>query len=264
MNVESICILTPSYGDTLTTHYSVALSDIRVAISAGFGIPVSVEFVSGSLVQQCRNMLVERFRRSRCSHALWLDADESVSVRDTLAMIMVASAGHELVGLPVPIKLPLDWEAARAVAAAGGSAEDVQAATIRRFNVRFLPEHLDPSGAYSGEVRTIAGHRVIPVASIGTGALMHSRALVERLIEAHPETKYSLPTGETEYALFNTEIREGRFASEDTLFCLRARALGAQPLALVDARVAHYGQHAWVGDFGGWLARRSAAGGVSP
>jgi len=93
------------------------------------------------------------------------------------------------------------------------------------------------------------------VDTAATGFLMFKREVYEKLIEAHPTTKYVDDVGLGKqyepfmYAIFDCYIDEnGHYLSEDWAFCRRAAALGYDIWA--DGRVLlnHTGTHTFKGD----------------
>src|SRR5262249_43024321 len=91
----------------------------------------------------------------------------------------------------------------------------------------------------------------------GTGFLMIKRAVIERLIAAHPELRYtgvhddqpSAPA-KPHYALFDCIIDpiSGIYLSEDYSFCRRWRKLGGEIWIDTESRLTHIGPHAFQGD----------------
>jgi hypothetical protein len=93
------------------------------------------------------------------------------------------------------------------------------------------------------------------VDTAATGFLMFKRGVYEKLIEAHPTTKYVDDVGLGKqyepfmYAIFDCYIDEnGHYLSEDWAFCRRAAALGYD--IWCDSRVLlnHTGTHTFRGD----------------
>ena len=96
---------------------------------------------------------------------------------------------------------------------------------------------------------------IFTVDTMGTGFLMFKRNVYEKLIQAHPETKYVDDVGLGKqyepmmYSIFDCEIDErGHYLSEDWLFCRRWQALGGDIWA--DSRVLlnHSGHYEFKGD----------------
>ncbi len=91
------------------------------------------------------------------------------------------------------------------------------------------------------------------VDEIGTGFLLMERAALVALCEAHPELLYfaDLPTahGLPMWALFDTEIRDRRFLSEDYYFCRLVRDAGMQVAAYVPFEAQHWGRKGFRASF---------------
>lgn len=142
-------------------------------------------------------------------------------------------------------------------------------------DIRFEPEAIFQMIAYDKEV--IGGlypKKVIPtnyvinlmpqtriqgdiftVDTIGTGFLIFKREVYEKLIEAHPESKFVDDVGlgkqfePNMYAIFDCEIDEkGHYLSEDWLFCRRWRALGGDIWAHGKVLLNHVGHYEYKGD----------------
>lgn len=94
------------------------------------------------------------------------------------------------------------------------------------------------------------------VAALGNGFLMFKRHVYEKLIAAHPNTKYcdEVNAGKefepNMYAIFDTAIVGGRYLSEDWEFCRRWRALGGKLYAHRKTLLHHVGTHVFQGDLG--------------
>lgn len=86
---------------------------------------------------------------------------------------------------------------------------------------------------------------VLEVARIGTGFLSISRNALERMVAAYPETAYrphgGVANGKIVHALFDTAIVDGRYLSEDWLFCDRWRAIGGKVYCHKQVHVGHVG-----------------------
>lgn len=98
---------------------------------------------------------------------------------------------------------------------------------------------------------------IFTVDTAGTGFMIFKRSAYEKLIEAHPETKYVDDVGlgkEYEpmmYAIFDTEIdQKGHYLSEDWLFCRRWQALGGEIWAHSKVLLNHVGHYEYKGDLG--------------
>jgi len=142
-------------------------------------------------------------------------------------------------------------------------------------DIRFQPESIFQMLAYDKDVigglypkKSIPSNYVInllpqtkiqgdifTVDTMGTGFLIYKRSVYERLIAAHPETKYVDDVGLGKqyepmmYAIFDTAIDEkGHYLSEDWLFCRRWQAIGGEIWAHSKTLLNHIGHYEYLGD----------------
>ena len=102
---------------------------------------------------------------------------------------------------------------------------------------------------------TMIQNDIFPVDTMGTGFMMFKRHVYEKLIAAHPETKYVDDVGlgkqyePNMYAIFDCEIDErGHYLSEDWTFCRRWAALGGEIYAHAKVLLNHSGHYEFAGD----------------
>jgi hypothetical protein len=93
------------------------------------------------------------------------------------------------------------------------------------------------------------------VDTMGTGFLLFKRHVYEKLIAAHPETKYVDDVGLGKqfepmmYSIFDCKIDEkGHYLSEDWLFCRRWSAIGGDIWAHGKVLLNHIGHYEFQGD----------------
>lgn len=108
---------------------------------------------------------------------------------------------------------------------------------------------------------------IFTVDTIGTGFLIFKRNVYERMIAAHPETKYVDDVGlgkqyePNMYAIFDCKIdHKGHYLSEDWLFCRRWQALGGEIWAHSKTLLNHVGHYEYQGD----LSKMPNFAGASP
>jgi hypothetical protein len=96
---------------------------------------------------------------------------------------------------------------------------------------------------------------IFTVDTAGTGFLIFRREVYEKLIAAHPETKYVDDVGlgkqyeHMMYAIFDCKIDErGHYLSEDWLFCRRWQAVGGEIWAHRKTLLNHIGHYEYRGD----------------
>jgi hypothetical protein len=220
-NIDStgLMIGVPCYGGMLTAATLRGLLDTQ-RVCLGLGLPVAVATLTNeSLIPRGRNALAAIFLRSSASHLLFLDSDIGFGADAVLRLL-----GH---GRPLIGGLYRSKRASRAEWVATFPAG--QGATIRR-------------DAATGAVEAEA---------IGTGFLLLHRHVLETLAAAHPEGRHQTEDGPT-HAFFEAGIDpaagEGRYLSEDYLFCARWRALGGEVWCDPAVLLEHHGQVALTGD----------------
>lgn len=103
------------------------------------------------------------------------------------------------------------------------------------------------------------------VDTMGTGFMMFKRQVYEKLIAAHPETKYVDDVGlgkqyePNMYSIFDTEIDErGHYLSEDWTFCRRWQKLGGKIHAHSKVLLNHSGHYEFAGDLDVLIGKKKA------
>ncbi len=95
------------------------------------------------------------------------------------------------------------------------------------------------------------GAQILEAARLGTGFMAITRAALERMVTAYPETVYRVgseaadSTGETVHALFSETLRDGRFLVDDWTFCARWQAIGGRMWMHNGIRPGHVGTHVY-------------------
>ena len=90
---------------------------------------------------------------------------------------------------------------------------------------------------------------------MGTGFLLFKKEVYQKLIVAHPDTKYVDDVGlgkqyePNMYAIFDCKIdAKGHYLSEDWLFCRRWQEIGGEIWAHSKALLNHIGHYEYLGD----------------
>jgi hypothetical protein len=195
-----------------------------------------------SLVTRARNLLAHLFLKSTCERMVFIDAD---IVFQPEALLALLSRPEDVVGGAYP-KKSLNWTAIRAAVARGEEHP-------QRYAADFAVNVLRPneSGVIEAPVRDGC---LVEVEALATGFLSLSRECLYRLAEAHPETAYTADdakhNGEGMFSLFDAGVVDGRYLSEDYLFCRRWRDIGGQCWLHLGIPLGHIGQHTYAGDLG--------------
>lgn len=204
-----VLLATPAYGGQVTESYFQSVIGLLNSAYAR-GIQVDVLTVTNeSLITRGRNEIVATFMAGDWTDLLWVDADVSFNPEHAWRLL---ESPHDVCATPYAMK-GLNWEAA---AQATDSESARQAAILSVIN-------------HKPDARQEGGF--VTVLEAGTGFMRVTRAALEKLIAAHPETRYEREgdgPGRTRWALFDCAIVDGRYLSEDYLFCRRWQALGGE------------------------------------
>lgn len=173
--------------------------------------------VNESLVTRARNNLMAKMMTNKAAtHFMFIDADIRFQPESILQML---AYDKEVIGGLYPKKaLPVNYVI-----------------------------NLKPQTKIQGDIFTVD--------TMGTGFLLFKRNVYEKLIEAHPETKYVDDVGLGKqfepmmYSIFDCKIDErGHYLSEDWLFCRRWQELGGEIWAHSKVLLNHVGHYEYAGD----------------
>jgi hypothetical protein len=173
--------------------------------------------VNESLVTRARNNLMAKMMtNNQATHFMFIDADIRFQPESIFQMI---AHDKDVIGGLYPKKaLPINYVI-----------------------------NLKPTVTVQGDIYTVD--------TMGTGFLLFKRHVYEKLIAAHPETKYVDDIGLGKqyepmmYSIFDTIIDEkGHYLSEDWTFCRRWQAIGGEIWAHSKTLLNHVGHYEFAGD----------------
>jgi hypothetical protein len=173
--------------------------------------------VNESLVTRARNNLMAKMMtNAAATHFMFIDADIRFQPESIFQMI---ACDKDVIGGLYPKKaLPVNYVI-----------------------------NLQPQTRIQGDIFTVD--------TMGTGFLLFKRHVYEKLIAAHPETKYVDDVGLGKqfepmmYAIFDVAIdHKGHYLSEDWQFCRRWSALGGEIWAHGKVLLNHIGHYEFQGD----------------
>lgn len=246
MSKPSLYVATPCYSGevTMTYHWSV-MELARVCRERD--IVFEQGFLSGcSSITHARNYLTTAFVKStRYSHMLFIDSDMGFQAADILAMLDYPA--HEVAAVLCP-KREYNWRIIRDAVAQNPQIDPAHLAHIGgQYTGMF---HLPP-----GVNSMTIGREPVEVAVAGTGIMMISRVVLERMlatgdIPEYPGAEGGLPIAE----FFRAGIIDGGPQGEDYYFCNLARRHGATIWGFPGFLITHTGLHAFVGDLPGIVA----------
>jgi hypothetical protein len=189
-----------------------------ILLASKVGLQWSLDtMVNESLVTRARNNLMAKMMtNTSATHFMFIDADIRFQPESILQMI---ATDKDVIGGLYPKKaLPISYV----------------------INVK-------PG--------TVIQNDIFPVDTMGTGFMQFKRHVYEKLIEAHPETKYVDDVGLGKqyepfmYSIFDCKIDEkGHYLSEDWLFCRRWAAIGGEIYAHAKVLLNHSGHYEFAGD----------------
>lgn len=245
---KSLMVAMPCYGGMMSGFTAKSLNDLAI-IATKLGIQVSMKFIfNESLITRARNYLVDEFYRSNQTHMIFIDSDIYFNALDVLVMLSSVDQKDPVTGKALDIigglypKKALAADKMKAAVEAGLCNDNIE--DIFRYGAD-LVINLVPG------VTSLDVTKPIEVSEIGTGFMMFSKEVVDKMRRKYPETKYLPDHARTEnfdgsrpiYALFDCAIDPEtlRYRSEDYEFCARARKVGINVFALPFIELGHSG-----------------------
>jgi hypothetical protein len=189
-----------------------------VLLASQVGLNWSLDtMVNESLITRGRNNLMAKMMTNdKATHFMFIDADIRFQPESILQMI---AHDKDVIGGLYPKKaLPINYVI-----------------------------NLKPTVTVQGDIYTVD--------TMGTGFLLFKRHVYEKLIAAHPQSKYVDDIGLGKqyepmmYAIFDCVIDErGHYLSEDWTFCRRWQELGGEIWAHSKTLLNHVGHYEFTGD----------------
>jgi hypothetical protein len=222
-----LVIATPAHDGKVCTAYAQSLAGTVIDMTRR-GIQVHLVMIPGeAILPKARNLIVELFLREQGTHLLFVDAD---------------------MGWPAQAPWQLMQKGKDLVAAAG----------------RRKTDDLDFC-VHTGERVQVDKTGCISVDRVGTGFMMLTRSCLLRMVEAYPRTVYrDWQSGHWLNALFDNELHEHEYWSEDYVFCNRWRAIGGEIWVDPCISLDHVGSKTWTGALSETLQRADPPQAVSP
>jgi len=207
----------PCYGGMVSEPTMTSLLRFTL-LAAKHGLNWSLDtMVNESLVQRGRNNLMAKMMGNKnATHFMFIDAD--IRFQPESIFQLVSCEKDVVAGLYPKKSIPT------------------------KYVINLLPQT-----RIQGDIFTVD--------TAGTGFLLFRREVYEKLIQAHPDSKYVDDVGigkEHEpnmYAIFDCKIdAKGHYLSEDWLFCRRWRELGGEIWAHSKILLNHVGHYEYKGD----------------
>jgi hypothetical protein len=220
-------IAVPCYGGTMHGACTLSLLNLDTMLrSIGIGVQYEMLF-NESLITRARNILVDRFLKSNCTHLLFIDSDIQFQQTDILKML---ECGLDIIG-GVYAKKEILWDKLAHCVKAGKSIDQLQNNTS---GIVFWPMDDFLSS------NNILVEQPLEVRYVGTGLMLIKRHVFEKISSSFPGQSYDYK-GEHHYCFFDTKIEDNAYLSEDYYFCNRWRELGGKVYAALWTQTVHYG-----------------------
>jgi hypothetical protein len=211
--------------------------------AGGAGFDVTLALLGyDSLIPRARSTLVGTFLDNPAStHLLFIDADIGFEPEQVHRLL---SFDKDFTAAAYPLKA-LDWQSLPEHVTRDG--EPLEQAGLRYVGKLCTGPELRIDGSFATAVHAGGGFQLI------------RRSVFERLIEAHPEKRYTnalvfAQDGRNKvpyYALFDSMIdgQTDTYLSEDYAFCQRWRDIGGEIWVDLESRLTHVGGHDFHGNF---------------
>lgn len=241
-----ISIGLPMYGGLCTGTFACALVDLAI-LCEKVGIDLRINtLMNESLIQRGRNALTHKFIQSDSEFFMFIDVDISFRALNVLELIMAAKITKQhLVGATYS-KKAINWTAAK---------QAIQKGVLDQFIPHCAGDHVViPKNADANqEFQTLNYYELIPVTYLGTGFMLMTRDLITNMSKMVKPYKNNhipdVPMGDPVYPIFDCEVRDDIYLSEDYLFCARAQDLGVTPQMALWIQLIHFGNYAFDGCF---------------
>ena len=240
-------IATPCYGGMIHEPYLRGLTSLVTQVSSS-GAPIHLAtVVNESLITRARNELVKHFMMTDCTHLMFIDSDIGFAPEDVLRLV---EHDKDIVVGAYPLK-GLRWSNLAELKDCTDVDEVRRRVTEYVVNFKFASEE----DIMAGRLDVVDG--LIQVQDAGTGFMCIKRNVIETMIEKMPKIEYKkelrfLMNEEDDgirWAIFDCEIDEedGRYLSEDYLFCRRWQRLGGKVWLDPQITLTHMGTYAFQG-----------------
>ena len=259
-NRVKLYILTPCFASMCYTNYVYSLIN-TVRLFREIGIPLKIEFCKNdSLVSRARNNLIARAMTDpEATHFLFIDNDITWEPIEILKLLI---ADKDLVGGVYPLK-QYDWKklvndpqnpynsnVVQGLLKRKNDSmiknvikdEDMVRFNLLKYNINYLGNSLEIE------------NNLAKVKHLATGFMMIRRPLIERMMTAYSYTKYVDDIGflkeeenKMAYALFDCNVEDGHYYSEDWLFCHRWSKLNGEIFIDISICLTHTGIEDYAG-----------------
>ena len=235
-----IFVATPCYIGQVNVKYMESMLGLQqLFLKCGLGFSFyTIPF--DSLIPRARNASVTRFlRHNEATHLLFIDADIQFSPESVFKML---KEDKDVIAGCYP-KKALDFEAIKNnYAKTTSQLELIQSSVKYAFNFKHQKSHSMVRG-------------VVEVLDAPTGFMMIKKSVIRRMIKQYPETEYKNDVSAYQvnpddrfFDLFQSQVFDGRYLSEDYGFCRLWQNMKGCIFADLTVKLNHIGQFHYYGD----------------
>jgi hypothetical protein len=235
-----IFVATPCYAGQVHVKYMESVMSLSQMLSKN---GIDMEFYSipfDSLIPRARNASITRFMDdSPSTHILFIDAD--IQFHPT-SVIKMFKEDKEIIAGCYP-KKAIDWEALKT-----NNSKPLNTIELIQSSVRYA-YNMKPQRTHTIE------RGCVEVMDAPTGFLMIKKSAIREMIQAYPETEYvndvtAYGTKDKSrfFDLFQSQVYEGRYLSEDYGFCRLWQKMNKPIFVDLTVKLNHIGQFCYFGD----------------
>lgn len=194
-----------------------------------------------ALVTRARNVIVNEFLKTDCTHLLFVDADIQFNAADIPDLL---KSNAPIIGGPYA-KKAIDWNKVKRVIQ---DMPDIPPNDLEKFVGSYVFNTTNPMTDIT---------KLQEVDEIGAGFMLVQRNVFEKLIKSYPELKYYDDEGNTMHCFFPTLIDNpgsvtnggsNRYLSEDYAFCTLWKKIGGKIMIAPWVALKHIGNFAYTCD----------------
>ena len=238
---------TPCYGGMIYESYLRSIIRLIHMFNVNGVQYLHSTIANESLVTRARNNLVAYFLATDCTHLFFIDADIEFDPSSVVSMLIK----DEDVVIGAYPKKGINWPSISKAVKANLPTEQIE-----KFQAEYVLNF-----KFDNEERRKAGkltvqNGLVEVLDGGTGFMCIKRSVIEKMIQAYPETKYvnDINLGaeyeDNCYSLFDTMHcpESNRYLSEDYTFCRRWQSLKGKIWLDPTVNLNHKGTHNYLGN----------------
>ena len=238
---------TPCYGGQIYESYLRGMIRLVHMLSVNQIQYLHSTIANESLVTRARNNLVAYFLGTDCTHLMFIDADIEFDPASVISMLIK----DEDVVIGAYPKKGINWPSIQKAAKA-----DLPIEQIEKFQAEYVLNFKFDSEERRQAGKLTVNNGLIEVLDGCTGFMCIKRSVIEKMINAYPETKYvnDINLGaeyeDNCYSLFDTMHcpETNRYLSEDYTFCRRWQSLKGKIWLDPTVNLNHKGTHNFLGN----------------